>query len=787
MEKLKAVVPSGLKGILSESNPEDIPSTCSSLLEFFQPLPLFQKVVRELTDPETALCAKNVATALDFKQKGNEYFSSGDYAKALAFYSQALRFAPMEVDKLDEMLATTIYVNRASSLHKMGLLIEALRDCNRAVVLSPCYAKAWYRRGTANASLQNFEDAISDMTVAMNMEVSLGGKNQIKDKLKIILDQRKRTMRESSSTNLHNDKNLGSCSNTVSTDETCQIKLQCVSTPSKGRGMASLSDIAQASLVHSEEPYAVILLKHCRDNYCHFCLSELPADMVPCTSCSISLYCSQHCQAKAGGKPSGSNSNNYSIPKSVPPDLERYIAKTLAIDSGYALVDANADHFFEHGHECGGAHWPAVLPCEIVLAGRALVKSIVDKGHSKGGSETIESLELLNNYAQMTLERKLETHIYSIILAYCLQQSYGLEFSLTGASISQLVILICQIKVNSMAIVQMKSVDAYGPLEQSRSQPSTKGALTSNIEQIRVGQAIYPAGSLFNHSCQPNVHAYFISRTLFIRTTEFVPAGYPLELSYGPQVGQQEFKVRQQLLEDRYSFKCQCGGCSEMNLSDLVINAFRCAKPNCLGTVLDSCMAKHTQQKIDKLKREDISKVAQLLLEQTNRTFQVDPGYCLNCGSYNDLESSHATAKKAEIYIYRLHNAINSMEVATNTLTDALESLYILRSTLHAYNKDMAEAEDNLAAAYCSIGELHPAMDHSKASIKILEKLYSTNHIVIGNELVKLASIQLSLGDSTVMDSINQLDEIFSLYYGSHSARIFPYLESLKREASKLY
>lgn len=58
----------------------------------------------------------------------------------------------------------------------------------------------------------------------------------------------------------------------------------------------------------------------------------------------------------------------------------------------------------------------------------------------------------------------------------------------------------------------------------------------SLISQVRVGKAIYKAGSLFNHSCQPNVHAYFLSRTLCIRTTKSVAAGCELELSYGPQV-----------------------------------------------------------------------------------------------------------------------------------------------------------------------------------------------------------------------------------------------------------
>ena len=42
------------------------------------------------------------------------------------------------------------------------------------------------------------------------------------------------------------------------TEEQLQIKLQCVSTPTKGRGMASLSEISQSYLVHTEEPYAAV-------------------------------------------------------------------------------------------------------------------------------------------------------------------------------------------------------------------------------------------------------------------------------------------------------------------------------------------------------------------------------------------------------------------------------------------------------------------------------------------------------------------------------------------------
>ena len=70
---------------------------------------------------------------------------------------------------------------------------------------------------------------------------------------------------------------------------------------------------------------------------------------------------------------------------------------------------------------------------------------------------------------------------------------------------------------------------------------------------------------------------------------------------FSPQVGQWDCKSRQDFLEDKYSFRCWCRGCSELNLSDLVLNAFQCGELNCFGAVLDSCTAQYEKRKIDHL------------------------------------------------------------------------------------------------------------------------------------------------------------------------------------------
>lgn len=121
-----------------------------------------------------------------------------------------------------------------------------------------------------------------------------------------------------------------------------------------------------------------IILKHCRETHCHFCFNELPADSIPCSSCTIPVYCSQHCQERAGGVRSWGNQHSDTKFENIAVDLQKYVASINL--SGGTEVDANlgaiGKEIAEHRHECGGIHWPAVLPPEIVLAGRILAKSI---------------------------------------------------------------------------------------------------------------------------------------------------------------------------------------------------------------------------------------------------------------------------------------------------------------------------------------------------------------------------------------------------------------------------
>ncbi|XP_022568748.1 SET and MYND domain-containing protein 4 isoform X2 [Brassica napus] len=762
METLKSRIPEHLvQTVKSSSSVDDLLSSSSSLLRFLVGLPQFHQAVSELADPDLGCCGKSQESSLDLKRSGNLCFRSRSFDDALRFYSKALRVAR------DNTLLASLFLNRANALHNLGLLEESLRDCHRALRIDPCYAKAWFRRGKLNTLLGNYKDAFRDITVSMSLDSSSAGKKQLQNELLAIPDfQNKQTSENTLCFAAADLPNVQS-----------EVKLRCVSTKEKGRGMVSESDIEQASVIHVEEPFCVVISKSCRETHCHFCLNELPPDSVPCPSCSVPVYCSESCQIQSGGMLSTNEMDKNSIFHNLPDDIVDHIKGVTSAVRYYSETEC----LQEHQHECRGANWPAVLPSDAVLAGRVIMKLINQGETAMDLSNLHDKLDLSHSYSKMSPESKLELHLLSIVLIWCLNKSCCPDLSVCEASVSQTIILLSQIKVNSMAIVRMKSSgDSFKCIPAGN--VSAKEPIQS-LEQIRVGQALYKIGSLFNHSCKPNIHLYFLSRGLVMRTTEFVPVGCPLELSYGPEVGKWDCKDRIRFLEEEYFFNCRCRGCSQMNISDLVINGYCCVNTSCTGVVLDSSVAACESEKLNHFLAAAKSLDHHCLFGFCCVSFT---DKCLKCGSRCEVENSHVEVNKAWNHLRRVEELMNSGRANISVLSDCLRSIAVLRTFLHMYNKDIADAEDKVAQACYLAAEMKGAREHCEASIKILKRLYGDEHVVIGNELVKLASIQLASGDSSgAWETTKRLSQIFSKYYGSHAETLFSYLSCLKLEAAK--
>lgn len=808
MEKLKAMVPDHLIDMIGDSGTDDLPSTCSALLNYLHPLEHFRQLAKQLSDPAATTCGKDPAAASQWKLEGNAAFAKGDYPQSLKCYTKALQSMPLSLEKIDKIMVAALHLNRASTIYKMGMLKESIRDCSRAIKLHPSYSKAWYRRGQVHGNLKNYEDAIKDMHMALAFENSSMGKAQVRIQLENIMEQSQNARKALTChhTDVINDFDCGDYE--VDLPEIAQFSSVLIA--DRGWENQAENNILPGHLVLHEEPYVAIVLKHCRDTHCHFCFKELPGDSVPCGFCAVPLFCSENCRDHAAGNPSGTKySKNRPLSEKMLDD-SYCETETLSLFENDSCQTSPAElkdvNWFEHKHECGGMSWAAVLPTEVTLAARMLIKSIYRQSFGKYHDHSTHMLpNLCHHYEKMQTRDKLELHIFSIVLAFCLQSSTPEMFQLTGTFISKLVLLIAQVRVNAMAIMHVSSPESVGKPAVSRTVPTIAETITRSVQEVQVAQAVYVRGSLFNHSCDPNIHASFISRRLFVHAIKPLPPGSPLELCYGPQVGESRLEDRQRWLEERYFFSCKCRACSELNLSDLCLSSFRCAKHDCQGVILDKAVVRLEKLvgtnfvsyvniftrdlalPVDEQLRQSINNVAPLLISTENDSMTyVSPGQCLRCGSMSDLERMQKVANQSLGFLKRVQGEICLTSSTGNEkqrlLDEALQFLQSLRSVLHAFNKDIAKAEDIIAEMFCLTLQPESAIHHCKVSIQILEKLYHSDHIVIANELVKLVSIELSLNKyACAKKNLARIDHIFSRHYGCNYVKMFPYLITLQR------
>src|SRR3954470_22412600 len=87
-----------------------------------------------------SLVRLNAATTDDPTVRGDTALDAGDYAAAVAAYTEAIARDPKNA---------RIYMARAGAYDQLGDMDKALADANEAIKLDPKNAEAWVARGWA--------------------------------------------------------------------------------------------------------------------------------------------------------------------------------------------------------------------------------------------------------------------------------------------------------------------------------------------------------------------------------------------------------------------------------------------------------------------------------------------------------------------------------------------------------------------------------------------------------------------------------------------------------------
>ena len=99
---------------------------------------------------------------LAYTNRGQAYFTKGDYDHAIADLTEAIT--------LDQTNATAFYMRGASFLYKGSDFDRATADCDAAIRLNPKYREAYRCRGGAYLSRGEYDRAIADFTETITLD-----------------------------------------------------------------------------------------------------------------------------------------------------------------------------------------------------------------------------------------------------------------------------------------------------------------------------------------------------------------------------------------------------------------------------------------------------------------------------------------------------------------------------------------------------------------------------------------------------------------------------------------
>ncbi|KAL9250817.1 Hsp70-Hsp90 organizing protein 2-like protein [Drosera capensis] len=102
-------------------------------------------------------------SADDFKSKGNAAFAAGDYAAAIAYFTDAINLSPTN---------HVLYSNRSAAHASLGQYSDALTDAVKTHQLNPNWPKSYSRLAAAHLGLGNFNDAIDAYKKGLELDPS---------------------------------------------------------------------------------------------------------------------------------------------------------------------------------------------------------------------------------------------------------------------------------------------------------------------------------------------------------------------------------------------------------------------------------------------------------------------------------------------------------------------------------------------------------------------------------------------------------------------------------------
>ncbi|KAB2043544.1 hypothetical protein ERO13_D01G021900v2 [Gossypium hirsutum] len=143
---------------------------------------------------------------MSLKDKGNEFFKAGNYLKAAALYTQAIKQDPSN---------PTLYSNRAAAFLNLVKLNKALADAETTITLKPQWEKGYFRKGCILEAMERYDDALAAFQIALQYNPQSA---EVSRKIKRLSQLAKDKKRAQEVQNLRSNVDIAKCLETLKTE-----------------------------------------------------------------------------------------------------------------------------------------------------------------------------------------------------------------------------------------------------------------------------------------------------------------------------------------------------------------------------------------------------------------------------------------------------------------------------------------------------------------------------------------------------------------------------------------
>ncbi|XP_047040235.1 SET and MYND domain-containing protein 4-like isoform X2 [Helicoverpa zea] len=646
---------------------------------------------KQMSDEDTS--GKNDAISILWRQRGNVKFRAELFEESHKLYTKSILYA-----NKDGPLYPLALANRAAALLRMGKYKDSLRDVQRALKYKyppEIKHKLFLRRAECYCELGQRTKCIE----AMRQAVKYNEMIQLKGLSKVDFDRSYRQLEEKL-VNLKYDEppdelilpdlHLGENPDFKAASNAIEL----VRNDQYGRHVIVKEPLKRGDVVFAEEPFASVKLRESElphPYYCDYCCCSEPT-MITCKDCSRIVFCDEACYYLASAvfhrwECPGIRANIFQIIGIAHLAFRvmlKYASRGLPKLPEGSIVPTTAAALL--------AEYDKVDTIAVFKKEYPTFYRMYSLSSNLDSSANTDNIQYALTSTMLTLYLEQNTKFFEFFPG---QVGYPLPMS-------EMKLLCAALIFRSLG--QMVT-NAHTVMELNTGQRPDMPIPCTASPWRKIGTGVYPAISMMNHSCEPNITNVFYKNTLYIKVIHEMPKGTEILNCYGPHYARASTEERREELKTQYGFNCICPACVDESRKDFVslFSAYAC--PSCKGPV----------------------------------TWVGTKMSCHQCPNEFPLQRAQNAAETA--------NAMHAIALRAKTKEERCErmvrSYRLMQQVLYRHHDVLRKAVDDLAMLHAAIGEYSKAIDLIKQNIQSFEYQFGSFSVEVTNEIRKMANLML--------------------------------------------